>query len=121
MMRPKAFIVGSFIMGALALGVIAILALGGMSLLAHKLRVVAIFSESITGLDVGAPVTFHGARIGQVGGIRPHIDVHHHTSWLPVYLDLDLDRISWADGSVGGKRADLQAAGNAGLRAQLVS
>jgi paraquat-inducible protein B len=38
-----------------------------------------------------------------------------------VYLDLDLDRIAWADGSVGGKRADLQAAVDSGLRAQLVS
>jgi paraquat-inducible protein B len=119
--RPKALIVGSFIMGAFALGVIAILALGGMSLFAHKLRVVAVFSESIAGLEVGAPVTFHGARIGRVGGMRLHIDVHHQASWIPVYLDLDLDRVSWAEGSVGGKRADLQAAVNAGLRAQLVS
>ncbi len=50
-----------------------------------------------------------------------HIDVHHQTSWIPVYLDLDLDRIFWADGSMGGNRDDLQAAVNAGLRAQLVS
>jgi paraquat-inducible protein B len=119
--RPKALIVGSFVIGALALGVVAIIALGGMSLLAHKLRVVAVFSESIAGLEVGAPVTFRGARIGRVGGMRLHIDVHHQMSWIPVYLDLDLDRISWAEGSVGGKRADLQAAVDAGLRAQLVS
>jgi paraquat-inducible protein B len=120
-MRTKPLIVGSFIMGALALAVIAILALGGMSLFSHKLRVVVVFSESIAGLEVGAPVSFRGARIGRVEGMRLHIDVHHQTSWLPVYLDLDLDRISWADGSEGGKRADLQAAVNAGLRAQLVS
>jgi paraquat-inducible protein B len=121
MSRPNPVLVGSFIVGALALGVIAILALGGMSLLAHKLRVVVVFSESIAGLEVGAPVTFRGARIGRVQGMRLYIDIRHQTSWLPVYLDLDLDRISWADGSVGGKRADLQEAVNAGLRAQLVS
>jgi paraquat-inducible protein B len=120
-MRPRALLVGSFIVGALALGVVAILSLGGMSLLAHKLRVVAVFNESIGGLEVGAPVTFRGARIGRVGGLRLHIDVQHQASWIPVYLDLDLDRISWAEGSVGGKRADLEAAVNAGLRAQLVS
>ena len=121
MMRPKPVIVGSFILGALALGVIAILAFGGMNLFAHKLRVVVVFSDSIAGLEVGAPVTFRGARIGRVEGMRLHIDVHRQTSWLPVYLDLDLDRIAWADGSVGGKRADLQAAVDSGLRAQLVS
>ena len=121
MMRNRPVIVGSFILGALALGVIAILAFGGMSLFTHKLRVVVVFSDSIAGLEVGAPVTFRGVRIGRVEGMRLHIDVHRQASWLPVYLDLDLDRIAWADGSVGGSRADLQAAVDSGLRAQLVS
>jgi paraquat-inducible protein B len=119
--RSKPTVVGGFILGALALAVAAILALGGMNLFAHKLRVVVVFGDSIAGLDVGAPVTFRGARIGRVEGMQLHIDVRHQTSWLPVYLDLDLDRIAWADGSVGGKRADLQAAVESGLRAQLVS
>lgn len=121
MIRSKPLIVGSFLLGALALGVIAILAFGGMNLFAHKLRVVVVFGDSIAGLDVGAPVTFRGARIGRVEGMRLHIDIHRQTSWLPVYLDLDLDRIAWANGSIGGSRADLQAAVDAGLRAQLVS
>jgi paraquat-inducible protein B len=121
MTRPKLLIVSSFIMGAFALGVVAILAVGGMGLLSHELRVAAVFGESIDGLDVGAPVTLRGTRIGRVGGMRLHIDMHRHTSRLPVYLDLDLDRISWEEGAVGAKRADLQAAVNAGLRAQLVS
>jgi paraquat-inducible protein B len=117
----KPLVVGGFLLGAMALGLVAILAFGGMNLLAHKLRVVVVFSDSIAGLEVGAPVTFRGARIGRVEGIRLHVDVHHQTSWLPVYLDLDLDRIAWSDGSVGGRRSDLQAAVDSGLRAQLVS
>lgn len=121
MIRSKSVVVGGFILGALALGVIAILAFGGMNLFADKLRVVVVFNDSIAGLDVGAPVTFRGARIGRVEGMRLHIDVHRQMSWLPVYLDLDLDRIAWTDGSLGAKRADLQAAVNSGLRAQLVS
>jgi paraquat-inducible protein B len=120
MIRSKPAMVGSFILGALALGVIGILVFGGMNVFAHKLRVVVVFSESITGLEVGAPVTFRGVRIGQVEKMRLHIDVHRQTSWLPVYLDLDLDQIAWANG-VGGKRADLQSAVESGLRAQLVS
>jgi paraquat-inducible protein B len=108
-------------LGALTLGVIAILAFGGMQLFARKLRVVVVFSDSIAGLEVGSPVTFHGTPIGRVEGMRLHIDVRRQRSWLPVYLDLDLDRIAWANGSVGGRRADLQAAVDSGLRAQLVS
>jgi paraquat-inducible protein B len=120
MIRSKPAVVGSFILGALALGVIAILAFGHLNLFAHELRVVVVFSDSIAGLEVGAPVTFRGVRIGRVEKMRLHIDVHRQMSWLPVYLDLDLDRIAWSDG-VGGKRADLQAAVDSGLRAQLVS
>ena len=82
MTRSKPAVVGSFLLGALALGVIAILAFGGMNLFAHKLRVVVVFSDSIAGLEVGAPVTFRGARIGRVEGMRLHIDVHHQTGPL---------------------------------------
>jgi paraquat-inducible protein B len=117
----KPVAIGSFVLGALALGVIAILTFGAMNLFTKTLRVVVVFKDSIAGLEVGAPVTFRGMRIGRVDGMQLHLDAIHQTSWIPVYLDVDLGRISWVDGSVGGQRADLQAAVDAGLRAQLVS
>ena len=120
MTPAKPVLVGSFILVALALGVVAILAFGGLNLFAKSLRLVVVFKDSIAGLEVGAPVTFRGVRIGRVEGMRPHIDVTHQTSWIPVYLEVNLDRISWTGGP-GGDRADLQAAVEAGLRAQLVS
>jgi paraquat-inducible protein B len=52
--------------------------------------------------------------------MRLHVDALHQTNWIPVYLDLDLDRISWTNGSAGGN-ADLRRAVNSGMRAQLVS
>jgi paraquat-inducible protein B len=113
-------LVGSFILGAVALGVIAILAFGGLHLFAKNLRLVVVFKDSIAGLEVGAPVTFRGMPIGRVEGMRLHIDVKSQTSWIPVYLEVNLDRISWSGGP-GGHRADLQQAVDAGLRAQLVS
>jgi paraquat-inducible protein B len=120
-MKPaKPVMVGSFILGALALGVLAILTFGGLNVFAKNLRVVVVFRDSIAGLEVGAPVTFRGVRIGRVEGMRLHVDVKHQTSWIPVHLEINLDRISWTGGS-GGNRADLQAAVDAGLRAQLVS
>jgi paraquat-inducible protein B len=81
--------------------VIAILTFGGMNLFTKNLRVVVVFQDSIAGLEVGAPVTFRGMRIGRVERMRLYVDVNHQTSWIPVYLDVDLGRISRADGSVG--------------------
>ena len=88
MTPAKPVLVGSFVLGAFALGVIAILTFGGMHLFAKNLRVVVVFKDSIAGLEVGAPVTFRGVRIGRVEGMRLHIDELHHTSWIPVYLDV---------------------------------
>jgi paraquat-inducible protein B len=117
----KPIVVGGFVLGALVLGVIAVLTLGGMHLFAKNLRIVVVFKDSIAGLEVGAPVTFRGVRIGRVEGMRLHLDELHHTSWIPVYLDVYLDRISWVNGSAGTMRGDLQAAVDSGLRAQLVA
>jgi paraquat-inducible protein B len=121
MRRAKPVVVGSFVLGALALGVMVILVLGGMHLFTKTVRVVVFFKNSITGLEAGAPVTFRGVRIGEVEGMRLHIDVIHQTNWIPVYLNLDVGRISWADRSAGGNRTDLRQAVDSGLRAQLVS
>lgn len=121
MTPAKPVVVGTFVVGALVLGVIAILTFGGSHLFARNLRVVVVFKDSIAGLEVGAPVTFRGVRIGRVEGMRLHLDERHHTSWIPVYLDVYIDRISWTNGSVGTTRVDLQAAVDSGLRAQLVA
>ena len=62
--RPAA--VGGFVLGALALVVVAILLFGGSHLFAPRFRAVAFFHGSVAGLEIGAPVTFRGVRIGSV-------------------------------------------------------
>lgn len=121
MSARKPVIVGAFVVGALVLAVAAILIFGGLHLFASTLRIVAVFPDSIAGLEEGAPVTFRGLRIGRVERMKLHIDVLHHLTWIPVYLDVDLGRISWTSGPPEDPRVDLQAAVAAGLRAQLVS
>jgi paraquat-inducible protein B len=120
MKAAKPVVVGSFVLGALVLGVLALVLFSGMHLFTNTIRVVVFFKDSIAGLEVGAPVTFNGMRIGKVEAMRLDVDALHGTSWLPIYLDLDLSQVSWANGFVGGKRADLERAVQAGLRAQLV-
>jgi paraquat-inducible protein B len=115
--RP--FLVGAFVLGALAIVAITIVMFGRLQLFTRTLQVVVVFPDSIAGLEKGAPVTFRGIRIGTVERMRLHVDVLHQRSWIPVHLAIDLDRIAWVNGP-GGTRADLQAAVRSGLRAQLV-
>jgi paraquat-inducible protein B len=119
-MKSKATIVGAFILGALGLGVLAILFFGGTHLFASRSQVVVFFSESVAGLDVGAPVTFHGARIGSVQSIAIHFSPDTMTARIPVVLEIDPSRITW-EGRFGGQNAnaDYRRLVQAGLRAQL--
>jgi len=118
-MRAKPAIVGAFILGALGLSVLAILFLGGTRLFARSSRAVVFFGESVAGLDVGAPVTFHGARIGSVQSIAIHFSPDTMTARIPVILRFDSDRVILRDARLGGQKIDFQQLIQAGLRAQL--
>lgn len=59
-------LIGAFILGAAALTVVGILALGGGNLLRESNRYVMYFSGSVKGLSVGAPVQLKGVPIGNV-------------------------------------------------------
>jgi paraquat-inducible protein B len=116
--RPA--VVGAFILGALALGVAGILFFGGMRLFATSTRVVVFFSESLAGLDVGSPVTFHGVHIGSVQSIAIRFSPDTMTARIPVYLEIQLDRLILEGETSGDTGPDYERLIRAGLRAQVV-
>ena len=118
-MSPRPAVVGGFILGALGLGVAAILFFGGVRLFATTARVVVFFNESVAGLDVGAPVTFHGVRIGSVQNIAIQFSTDTMTAHIPVFLELEPEKITWEGKRLSGNMADYQRLVEAGLRAQL--
>jgi paraquat-inducible protein B len=67
--RPS--IVGAFVVGALGLGLIALLSFGGISFLHHRERFAVFFDESIQGLTLGAPVKMSGVTLGRV--VETHV------------------------------------------------
>lgn len=117
MALSKATVVGSFILGALALGIGALLLFGGSQLFVRHLRVVAFFEGSVAGLQVGAPVTFKGVRVGVVRHISIRLSPDTAVARIPVLMDLDRGRISWGDGELTGTR--YRKLIDAGLRAEL--
>jgi paraquat-inducible protein B len=116
-MNTKPGIVGAFILGAIGLGVLAILFFGGTHLFEKTSRVVVFFNEPVAGLDVGAPVTFDGAGVGSVQSVAIHFSPETLTVRIPVILKLDPRRIIWEGGN--GEEADYARLVKAGLRAQL--
>lgn len=118
-MNRKPAVVGAFILGALGVGILAILFFGGMRWFAKSSDVVVFFSELVAGLDVGAPVTFNGARIGSVKSLVIRVSVGTLTARIPVVLEIDPAQVTWEDGSLGTNTVDYGRLIKVGLRAQL--
>ncbi len=118
--RANTTLIGLFIVGAIMLGVGAAL-LFGSGLLRDKSRVVMFFNGSVKGLSVGAPVNFRGVKIGTVTDIRLRLDPGTQRVQIPVYVELEPNRISFMSGEEMDtlKTDRLRDMINNGLRAQL--
>jgi paraquat-inducible protein B len=116
--RATPRLIGGFIVGGIALAIAGIVVFGGTRFLASKQTAVLFFQNaSLSGLDVGAPVTFRGVRIGSVTGLVMHYDVDRQTLQIPVTVELELDRIQITGGHHDVR--NIQALVDRGLRGQL--
>src|SRR6266481_4430040 len=68
--RANPLLVGSFVLGGLALAVTVIATIGSGKFFLHTQRFVVYFDGSVNGLDTGAPVKFRGVPIGTVTDVR---------------------------------------------------
>ena len=64
--RPSTMVVGAFVIAAIALGITALVVLGGGRVLKATHPFVVYFRGSVSGLSAGAPVKFKGVEIGRV-------------------------------------------------------
>jgi paraquat-inducible protein B len=69
--RANPGLIGSFVLGAVALGILLVVFLGSWNLFAHPRHFVVVFTSSLHGLSVGAPVALRGVTIGRVTDISP--------------------------------------------------
>jgi paraquat-inducible protein B len=112
-------LIGAFVIGAIALAVIAVIIFGSGRFFVKKWPYVMFFEGSVAGLNVGSPVMFRGVKIGSVTDITLRFDTSDVTFLIPVYVELDPRKISTTgkvrdDGDVGeiliekGLRATLE-------------
>lgn len=118
-------LIGSFVAGAVVLLVSGIMIFGGVGFFTTRAKLVLFFDGSVKGLSIGAPVDFRGVRIGSVTDIKIFSDPRDLTFKIPVYIEIEPDRVTrlLVNGKVtGGPRqtaADYDALIERGLRAQL--
>ncbi len=82
-------LVGTFVIGAIALAIVSIVIIGNLKLQEKALPCVLYFSGSLHGLDIGAPVAFRGVQIGKVKKIQIDFDPQDSNYTIPVYIDID--------------------------------
>ncbi len=114
-------IVGLFVIGAFALGVIALLTFGGVNFFAKPQRFVVYFDESVHGLTLGSPVKLSGVPVGRVVDLSIRYEEKSNHSAVAVVCEFSKDKVTDAKGAAinVSDRAELQTLIDRGLRAQL--
>src|SRR5512139_359622 len=113
-------VIGIFVVGAIALVVIAIVVLGSGKFFKKTLKAVCYFEGSVGGLNIGAPVVFRGVRVGSVTDVILSVESTKLTFMIPVYIEIEPDKFT-----VNGVRPremkgqKLKALIDRGLRASL--
>ncbi len=114
-------LIGTFVVGALALIVIAVLAFGSGRLFRHTKEFVLYFDSSVNGLRIGAPVKFRGVEIGSVKNVLLQLEKNRKIQRIPVIIEIDLEKVT-SRGAPGSALKDPKAAQellDQGLRGQL--
>ena len=91
-------LVGSFVLGGVALAILGLVLFGGGKIFERKFYCVAYFQESLSGLDIGAPVEYKGVRIGTVSDVRLIVDQSEHVLHRPVTISLEPNRVYLTSG-----------------------
>ena len=87
-------LIGAFVVGALSLLVIAVIALGSGRLFRQTRQFVLYFDNSVNGLRIGAPVKVKGVEIGSVKDIRLGLEGSEEGDKIPVIIEIDLEKMT---------------------------
>ena len=119
-MKRNALLIGGFVIFALAMIIVGVLWLSGNTLFRKQQEAMIFYKSNVTGLYVGAPVTFRGVSVGQVEEIGIRVDRDSLQSLMPVRIRLQPDALRFkragADSAI-----DLPTLVQRGLRARLVA
>ncbi|QLA20096.1 MlaD family protein [Desulfolutivibrio sulfoxidireducens] len=131
--KTKKSMIGAFVLGAVALGVGAVIVFGSGMFFTTKYAFIMFFENSVSGLQLGAPVLFRGVPIGTVTDISIDANTESLHFYIPVVVEIEsgkvrvtVDRKTQKEESLLQARRETPESflGNLidrGLRAQLVT
>jgi len=112
--RANPAAIGAFVVGAVALLLVALLIWGGTGVFRTKLHYVLFFDSSVTGLTKGAPVLARGVKVGEVTDVQ----IRWGTPLVAVYIALEPDALKGPT-EAGPAQEVARAVREDGIRAQL--
>jgi len=120
------YTIGAFLVGSLTLLIAGVLIFGGGQFFKKQADYVIYFDGTLNGLNVGAPVTLQGVRIGAVKEISLELDQKFTRLVKPVVIEIDPSVVLDSSGkpleaatSLKARQKNAQRLIDAGLRAQL--
>jgi paraquat-inducible protein B len=119
MSPAKPALVGAFVLSGLALLIVALMLFAGTSLFTREVRAVTYFQGSVAGLEVGAPVTFRGVRVGSVTRIGVSINMKDLSARIPVYMEMNPSTVKLAGYGPSDPKSIFRRLLLAGLETQL--
>jgi len=87
-------VIGIFVVGAIALVVVAVVVLGSGKFFKQTVKAVCYFEGSVGGLNIGAPVVFRGVRIGSVTNVLLRLETSKLVFSIPVYIEIEPDKFT---------------------------
>lgn len=111
--------IGAFVVAGLIIALGAVMVLGSGNLLDKPARFVLYFEGDLNGLDVGAPVTARGVKIGTVESVVLEFDRRESVLRTPVVINIMPG--SFVDKHSGEQVLDVHVQIERGLRARLAT
>jgi paraquat-inducible protein B len=112
-------VIGIFVVGAIALAVVAVVVLGSGKFFKKTYRAVCYFEGSVGGLSIGAPVVFRGVKVGSVTDVILRSDPSTLTFTIPVYIEIEPDKVTVVGPRPKRTGENLKRLIDRGLRASL--
>lgn len=113
--------IGLFVLVSIGLVILAIVMLGSSSLFSQKRTFVLYFTDSVNGLNIGAPVKFRGVVVGKVTQVALEVDTQKQTLHLPIIIEIDASHFIITGKFKVSKRKFISYLIDKGLRAGLKS